>query len=121
MRAGRQLGRRGWLVFGFVAVLLALIVPASIWRSSQQSAKQATKIAAVKATGTCASGQATADQGTRVAAIARAHGALGFSVGREDEFEPALREAISSRQASVLHVAVDRAWLSVDEHPLQGG
>jgi acetolactate synthase-1/2/3 large subunit len=52
-------------------------------------------------------------------AVARAHGALGFSVGREEEFEPALREAITSRQASVIHVAVDRAWLSVDEHPLQ--
>jgi acetolactate synthase-1/2/3 large subunit len=54
------------------------------------------------------------------AAVARAHGALGFSVSDENEFETALREAITSRQASVIHVAVDPAWLSVDDHPLVG-
>jgi acetolactate synthase-1/2/3 large subunit len=54
------------------------------------------------------------------AAVARAHGALGFSVGDEAAFEPALREAITSRQPSVIHVAVDRAWRSVDDNPLSG-
>ena len=52
------------------------------------------------------------------AAVARAHGALGFTVSEEDAFLPAFREAITSRQPSVIHVAVDRAWLSVNEHPL---
>jgi len=52
------------------------------------------------------------------AAVARAHGALGFSVNEDDAFEPALREAITSRQPAVIHVAVDRAWLSVDHIPL---
>jgi acetolactate synthase-1/2/3 large subunit len=51
------------------------------------------------------------------AAVARAHGALGFSVTDDAGFEPALREAITSRQASVVHVAVDRAWRSVDDLP----
>ncbi len=55
------------------------------------------------------------------AAIARAQGALGFSVSSEDEFESALRGAITSRRASVIHVTVDRAWRSVDDHPLLGG
>ncbi len=52
------------------------------------------------------------------AAVARANGALGFSVPDDAAFEPALREAISSRQASVIHVTVDRAWRSVDDNPL---
>ena len=52
------------------------------------------------------------------AAVARAHGALGFSVVDDAGFEPALREAIASRQTSVIHVAVDRSWASVDDDPL---
>jgi acetolactate synthase-1/2/3 large subunit len=52
------------------------------------------------------------------AAVARAHGALGFTVEDDAGFESALREAITSRQASVIHLQVDRSWLSVDEHPL---
>ena len=52
------------------------------------------------------------------AAVARAHGALGFSVSDDDTFEGALREAITSRQTSVIHLALDRAWVSVDEGPL---
>jgi acetolactate synthase-1/2/3 large subunit len=51
------------------------------------------------------------------AAAARAQGALGFTVAHEAAFPPTLREAITSRQASVIHVLVDRAWLSVDENP----
>jgi acetolactate synthase-1/2/3 large subunit len=52
------------------------------------------------------------------AAVARAHGALGFSVEDEAGFESALREAITARRTSVIHVKVDRAWLSVDETPV---
>ncbi len=52
-----------------------------------------------------------------VAAIARAHGALGFTVDDDGAFEPALREAIGSRQTSVIHLAIDRGWVSVDERP----
>lgn len=51
------------------------------------------------------------------AAVARAHGALGFSVTENAGFTPALREAIISRQASVIHLRVDRAWRSVDDTP----
>ncbi len=55
------------------------------------------------------------------AAVARAHGALGFAVSSDAEFEEALREAITSRRTSVIQVAVDRAWLSVDQNPLSSG
>ncbi len=51
------------------------------------------------------------------AAAARAYGALGFSVTDEAGFLLALREAISARQPSVLHVKVDPAWRSVDDNP----
>jgi acetolactate synthase-1/2/3 large subunit len=54
------------------------------------------------------------------AAIARAQGALGFSVSSEAEFDSALREAITSRQASVIHLAVDRAWRSTEDNPFTG-
>ncbi len=52
------------------------------------------------------------------AALARSLGALGFSAETDEEFGEALREAISSRQTSVIHVKVDPAWLSVDDNPL---
>ena len=52
------------------------------------------------------------------AAVARSHGALGLTVEDDAAFEPALREAITSRLASVIHVKVDRAWLSVDDNPI---
>ena len=52
------------------------------------------------------------------AAAARAHGALGFSASDASSFRSALREAITSRQPSVIHVEVDRAWRSVDDGPL---
>jgi acetolactate synthase-1/2/3 large subunit len=53
-------------------------------------------------------------------AIARAQGALGWRITRDDELEPALREAIAARQTAVLHVALDAGWLSVDEGPAEG-
>jgi acetolactate synthase I/II/III large subunit len=52
------------------------------------------------------------------AGVARAHGALGFSVTDEQGLRSALREAITSRQPSVIHVEVDRAWRSVDDNPV---
>ena len=52
-----------------------------------------------------------------LAAVARAHGALGFSVTNDADFEPALREAIAARKTSLLHVTLDRAWVSVDDNP----
>jgi acetolactate synthase I/II/III large subunit len=52
------------------------------------------------------------------AGVARAHGALGFSVTDEHGLRSALREAITSRQPSVIHVVVDRAWRSVDDNPV---
>lgn len=55
------------------------------------------------------------------AALARAQGALGFSVANDADFEDALRQAILSRQASVIHLALDRAWVSVDDGPLVVG
>jgi acetolactate synthase-1/2/3 large subunit len=54
------------------------------------------------------------------AAVARAQGALGFTVEDDAGFGPALREAITSRKAAVIHLKVDRAWLSPDEHPFSG-
>jgi acetolactate synthase-1/2/3 large subunit len=54
------------------------------------------------------------------AAVAQAMGARGFSVSTSAEFEPAMREAIIARHASVIHVHVDRAWRTVDDHPLTG-
>jgi acetolactate synthase-1/2/3 large subunit len=54
------------------------------------------------------------------AALARSFGALGFSAETDEEFGEVLREAISSRQTSVIHVKVDPAWLSVDDNPLTG-
>jgi len=52
--------------------------------------------------------------------VARATGALGFTVSEDAEFEPALREALAARQPSVIHLHVDRAWVSVDEGPTSG-
>jgi acetolactate synthase-1/2/3 large subunit len=55
------------------------------------------------------------------AAVARAQGALGFGVADDASFEGALREAISSRRTSVIHIALDRAWISVDDNPMTAG
>jgi len=51
------------------------------------------------------------------AAIARACGARGVLVERDDEFEPALRQALVAERPSVIHVALDQAWVSVGERP----
>lgn len=51
------------------------------------------------------------------AAIARACGARGVRVERDDDFEPALRAALIADRATVIHLALDRAWVSVDQLP----
>ncbi len=48
------------------------------------------------------------------AAIARAVGARGVQVDRDDEFEPALRQALAEERSTVIQVALDRSWVSVD-------
>jgi acetolactate synthase-1/2/3 large subunit len=51
------------------------------------------------------------------AAAARALGAVGYTVTTDEAFEPALRDALASGRPAVIHVALDRAWASVDQHP----
>jgi acetolactate synthase-1/2/3 large subunit len=49
------------------------------------------------------------------AAVARGLGARGVRVERDAEFEPALRQALAEERSTVIHLALDRAWLSVDK------
>ncbi|HEY8635971.1 MAG TPA: thiamine pyrophosphate-dependent enzyme [Candidatus Limnocylindrales bacterium] len=51
------------------------------------------------------------------AAIARACGARGVRVERDDDFEPALRAALVADRATVIQLALDRAWVSIDQLP----
>jgi acetolactate synthase I/II/III large subunit len=51
------------------------------------------------------------------AAAARSLGAIGTTVERDDEFEPALRAALASERPSLLHLVLDRSWVSVDDAP----
>jgi acetolactate synthase I/II/III large subunit len=51
------------------------------------------------------------------AAIGRAVGARGAHVERDDEFEPALRQALAEDRSTVIQVALDRRWVSVDIGP----
>ena len=48
------------------------------------------------------------------AAIARGLGARGVRVERDGDFEPALRQALAEERSTVLHLVLDRAWVSVD-------
>lgn len=48
------------------------------------------------------------------AAAARAFGAYGASVRTDAEFEPALRRALAADGPTVIHLALDNAWVSVD-------
>ncbi len=48
------------------------------------------------------------------AAIGRALGGRGVHVERDDEFEPALRQALVEERSTVIQVALDRRWVSVD-------
>ena len=51
------------------------------------------------------------------AAIARACGARGARVDRDAEFEPALRAALAADRSTVIQLALDQAWVSVDQPP----
>lgn len=51
------------------------------------------------------------------AAIAEACGALGLSVDSDEEFEPALRQAIEAGRPAVLHLAMDARWTTPDAIP----
>jgi acetolactate synthase-1/2/3 large subunit len=48
------------------------------------------------------------------AAVAEACGALGLRVRRDDDFEPALRQAISAGRPAVLQLQLDQRWDSPD-------
>lgn len=49
------------------------------------------------------------------AAAARSMGAHGLSVERDDQVAEAIREALSAGRATVIHMTLDRAWVSVDQ------
>jgi acetolactate synthase I/II/III large subunit len=49
------------------------------------------------------------------AGVARASGARGIRVESDDAFEPALRQALAADRTTVLHLVLDRRWVSVDE------
>jgi acetolactate synthase-1/2/3 large subunit len=51
------------------------------------------------------------------AAAARAFGAEGATVSTDAEFEPALRAALAADGPTVIQLALDRAWVSVDRPP----
>ncbi len=51
------------------------------------------------------------------AAIARACGARGISIDSDAAFEPALRAALNADLPTLLHLQLDRAWLSIDHPP----
>ena len=51
------------------------------------------------------------------AAIARACGARGVRVERDADFEPALRAALVADRATVIQLALDKAWVSIDQTP----
>ena len=46
--------------------------------------------------------------------VAEGYGALGTRIDQDDEFEPALRAALAAARPTVLHLVVDRRWVSVD-------
>jgi len=48
------------------------------------------------------------------AAVARACGAQGGRVGRDVEFEPALRDALAADRPALLHLEVDPRWITPD-------
>ena len=51
------------------------------------------------------------------AAIARGFGANGTRVDRDADVEVALRSALVADRPTVIQLALDRRWVSVDEHP----
>jgi acetolactate synthase-1/2/3 large subunit len=51
------------------------------------------------------------------AAVAEACGALGLSVRSDEEFEPALRQALEAGRPAVLHLVLDPRWTTPDASP----
>ena len=51
------------------------------------------------------------------AGIARALGARGVRVDADADLEPALRQALAEDRPTVIQLALDRAWVSVDRPP----
>ena len=49
------------------------------------------------------------------AAIGRAMGTRGVRVESDAEFEPALRQALAETRSTVIQLALDRRWVSVDQ------
>ena len=49
------------------------------------------------------------------AAIARGLGARGVRVERDDDVEPAIRQALAEERSTVIQLTLDRAWVSVDQ------
>jgi acetolactate synthase I/II/III large subunit len=49
------------------------------------------------------------------AAIARGLGARGVRIDRDVDVEPALRQALAEERSTVIQLALDRAWVSVDQ------
>ena len=49
------------------------------------------------------------------ATVARGLGARGVRVDRDSDVEPALRQALAEERSTVIQLAVDRAWVSVDQ------
>ena len=54
------------------------------------------------------------------AAVAAACGVVGLYVATDDEFEPALRQAIEGGGPALLHLALDPAWTTPDFLPVVG-
>jgi acetolactate synthase-1/2/3 large subunit len=52
------------------------------------------------------------------AAVARACGARGVRVDADAEFESALRQALVADRPTVIHLPIDRRWVSVDQTPV---
>jgi acetolactate synthase-1/2/3 large subunit len=48
------------------------------------------------------------------AMVAEGYGAIGVRVETDEDLEPALRAALASRRPTVLHLVIDRRWVSVD-------
>jgi acetolactate synthase I/II/III large subunit len=48
------------------------------------------------------------------AAVARGLGARGVRVERDADLEPALRQALAEERSTVIHLVLDKAWVSVD-------
>ncbi|MFI5258044.1 MAG: thiamine pyrophosphate-binding protein [Candidatus Limnocylindrales bacterium] len=54
------------------------------------------------------------------AAVAEACGALGLSVRSDDEFEPALLQALEAGRPALIHLALDPRWTTPDASPAAG-